>query len=125
GPRRQLPGRFRVGRYVHRLARQDGTQDRAQAEHVGAFIDLVDGANRLFGRHVRRCAQHRARPGLRAVLLGPGADFGDGRWGARGVVWASGPGRTLARPQSMTWTSPKAPTMTLAGLRSLWMTRWA
>jgi hypothetical protein len=30
--------------------------------------------------------------------------------------------RTLASPQSMTWTSPKAPTMTLAGLRSRWIT---
>src|SRR6516162_6112868 len=33
--------------------------------------------------------------------------------------------RSLASPQSITWTSPKAPTMTLAGLRSRWMTRWA
>ena len=47
------------------------------------------------------------------------------------VVSGSPPGsagcaaRTLARPQSMTWTSPKAPTMTLAGLRSRWMTPWA
>ena len=30
--------------------------------------------------------------------------------------------RTLARPQSITWTSPKAPTMTLAGFRSRWIT---
>ena len=34
---------------------------------------------------------------------------------------------TLARPQSMTCTSPKLPTMTFAGLRSQWMTprEWA
>src|SRR5262249_48063810 len=31
----------------------------------------------------------------------------------------------LARPQSMTWTSPKAPTMTLDGFRSRWTTSWA
>jgi len=29
---------------------------------------------------------------------------------------------TLASPQSMTWTSPKAPTMTFSGFRSRWMT---
>ena len=34
---------------------------------------------------------------------------------------AAGP-RTLARPQSMTWTSPNAPTMTFAGFRSRWIT---
>ena len=33
--------------------------------------------------------------------------------------------RTLASPQSMTWTSPNAPTMTFAGFRSRWMTPWA
>ena len=32
---------------------------------------------------------------------------------------------TLASPQSMTWTSPNAPTMTLAGFRSRWTTPWA
>ena len=34
---------------------------------------------------------------------------------------------TLARPQSTTWTSPNAPTITLEGLRSRWITRreWA
>ena len=35
--------------------------------------------------------------------------------------------RSLASPQSMTWTSPNAPTITLAGFRSRWMTprSWA
>ena len=34
---------------------------------------------------------------------------------------------TLASPQSMTCTSPNAPTMTFSGLRSRWITRreWA
>ncbi len=31
-------------------------------------------------------------------------------------------GRTLARPQSMTWTSPNEPTITLEGFRSRWIT---
>ena len=37
--------------------------------------------------------------------------------------WSS----TLARPQSITWTSPKLPTMTFDGLRSRWITpfEWA
>ena len=30
--------------------------------------------------------------------------------------------RTFARPQSMTCTSPNAPTMTFAGFKSRWMT---
>ena len=36
-------------------------------------------------------------------------------------------GSTLASPQSMTWTSPKAPTITLEGFRSRWITSraWA
>src|SRR5262245_53717679 len=33
--------------------------------------------------------------------------------------------KTLARPQSMTWTSPNAPTITLDGFRSRWITSWA
>ena len=44
-------------------------------------------------------------------------------------AWAGCPslGRTLARPQSITCTSPKDPTITLAGLRSRWITprAWA
>ena len=36
-------------------------------------------------------------------------------------------GNTLARPQSITWTSPKLPTMIFEGFRSRWMTprTWA
>jgi hypothetical protein len=36
-------------------------------------------------------------------------------------------GRTLASPQSMTWTSPKPPTMMFNGFMSRWITprAWA
>ena len=49
-----------------------------------------------------------------------------GRAGS-GVVGGAAAARTLARPQSMTWTSPKAPTMTFDGFRSRWITprAWA
>ena len=50
-----------------------------------------------------------------------------GSWGvalsSRGTRGLHPPlGRTFASPQSMTCTSPNAPTMTFAGLRSRWMT---
>ncbi len=39
-----------------------------------------------------------------------------------GAAGASGLVRSFARPQSMTCTSPKAPTITLDGFRSRWIT---
>ena len=49
-----------------------------------------------------------------------------------GAGWAGGSSAprslsTLARPQSITWTSPKLPTMTFDGFRSRWITprAWA
>ena len=47
---------------------------------------------------------------------------------ADGIVdRASAAGKTLASPQSITWTSPKEPTMTFDGFKSRWITprAWA
>ncbi len=52
-------------------------------------------------------------------------------WTGSLPAWASSEtpplGRTLARPQSITWTSPKLPTITFDGFRSRWITprAWA
>ena len=44
------------------------------------------------------------------------------RSGSSGVGRGAVSDRTLASPQSMTWTSPNCPTMTFAGFRSRWIT---
>ena len=72
---------------------------------------------------------------LPAWVSVPGSDdrpvsISDCRGGARasrGAGGAPGFARTLARPQSMTCTSPNAPTITFDGFRSRWMTprAWA
>ena len=45
----------------------------------------------------------------------------------RGLVGDAPAGKTLARPQSITCTSPKEPTITFDGFRSRWITprAWA
>jgi len=61
---------------------------------------------------------------LRAVVMTVSSIV---RWPALASSVAPPRGRTLARPQSITWTSPKLPTMTFDGLRSRWITprAWA
>ena len=51
---------------IRRLAREDLAQDRAQAEDVGATVEVGDVAAGLLGRHVRRRAQDRAGLGVGA-----------------------------------------------------------
>ena len=97
----------------------------------------ADVAAGLLRRHVGRRAQDRAGLGVgaeAAVRAGApgGADRGHvlGLWCARLARSSSATppsARTLASPQSMTCTSPKAPTMMLAGFRSRWITplAWA
>jgi hypothetical protein len=45
-------------------------------------------------------------------------------WAGSAEVSSATPplGRTLASPQSMTWTSPKLPTMMFDGFKSRWIT---
>ena len=105
---------------THRIAPRPNTSARC--------VDLVDRPAGLLRRHVRRRAQHAA--GLRVAASASRA--GGSAVPRRSSAVRVGPGRsaaalarTLARPQSMTWTSPNAPTMTFAGFRSRWMTPWA
>ena len=96
-----------------RLARQDLAEDRAQGEDVGPLVDPVDLAPGLLGGHVRRRAHHRAGP-RQVGVVGAAPGRGDHRLlavGLAGVASSTTPprGRTLARPQSITWTSPKRP----------------
>ena len=111
---------------------EDLAEDRAQGEDVGPRVDPDESRPRLLGGHVARRAHDRAAAGrvsrpepLPAVVI---------RGSPRAALWpalassAAPPlGRTLARPQSMTWTSPKLPTITLEGFRSRWITsrEWA
>ena len=62
-------------------ARQHLAEDRAQREHFGPLVDLVNLPARLLGRHVRRRAQDRSGArelGIR-VRAGLGARRGDDR----------------------------------------------
>ncbi len=95
-----------------RAAGEDLAEDRAQREDVGALVDPVALAAGLLGGHVGRRAHHRA--GARqAGVAGAAAGRGDDRLLAiepcRPSSSSTTPprGRTLARPQSITWTSPK------------------
>src|SRR5262249_18268785 len=124
--------------HIGRIAGEDFAQDRAEAEHVTAAVEIGDIAIGLLRGHVsgrpqdpngfglrseapRRAAPRRAVHLFRGVVRQAGPP-------AVGVESATSPSHsTVARPQSMTWTSPKAPTMTLDGLRSRWITplAWA
>jgi hypothetical protein len=57
------------------LAGQDLAEDRAQGEHVGPLVDLVDLTPGLLGGHVRRRSHHRA--GMREVIVGAAPGGGD------------------------------------------------
>ena len=111
---------------VGRPAGEDLAEDRPQAEHVGALVDPLHLAPGLLGRHVRGGAQDAAGLRSSSVPAGP----------LRTVVMTACAAdssamppceRTLASPQSMTWTSPKDPTITFDGFRSRWTTprAWA
>ena len=115
---------------VRRLAGQDGAQDRPEAEHVGPLVDLARPP-RPPAPGGMYAGVPSTTPGLRVRPRSPAerADLGElgvvpSRVGSRSAA-APALASTLARPQSMTWTSPKLPTMTFAGFRSRWMTPWA
>jgi len=74
------------------VAGQDHAQDRAEAEHVGPRVDLLDHSRGLFGRHERRRAHHRALLGVLGVR-GPDAGLRDRRLRAPRL----GLGRRVAR----------------------------
>ena len=123
--------------HVRRLAGQDLAQDRAQAEDIGPAVQMGDVAVGLLGRHVRRRAQQRTGFGVGAEAAGRAAAAGGANrvrssrrlmCPARAFLIAMPPSAsTLARPQSITCTSPNAPTMMFAGFRSRWITplAWA
>jgi hypothetical protein len=52
--------RLALALLVRRAPGQNLAQDRAQREHVGALVELLDLALRLLGRHVGGRAHHRA-----------------------------------------------------------------
>ena len=114
-----------------RLAGEDLAEDRAQREDVGPLVDPVDLAPGLLGGHVAGRAQHRAgvrevrRPSRSAPWRSPSPAGGSLPAFASSATPPRG--RTLARPQSITWTSPKLPTITFDGFRSRWITprAWA
>ena len=106
-------------------AGEDLAEDRAQGEDVGPLVHPIDLAARLLRRHVGRRAHHAA--GLRQVRIRAAAGRGDDRLLHRpcrpsASSLAPPRGRTLARPQSITCTSPKLPTITFDGFRSRWIT---
>jgi len=61
---RELPRRFPTRCHVGRMSGQNHAEDRAEAEDIAAGVDLIPGAARLFGRHVRRSSEHRSGPRL-------------------------------------------------------------
>ena len=114
------PARRRCA-HERRLAREDLAEDGAEPEDVGPLVDPVQLAPRLLGRHVAGRAHHRAGPRAptsepdRAVRTVTGSS---GSASARADHRRPPRGNTLARPQSITCTSPKLPTITLDGFRS-------
>ena len=108
---------------------EDLAEDRAQREDVGPAVDGFGLAPGLLRGHVGRRAQHAA--GLRevAVALAPrrGHDRLVGRGRNGSCSGCPSLGKTLARPQSITCTSPNDPTITFDGFRSRWITprAWA
>ena len=81
--------------------------DRAEGEDVTSRVGLVTGE--LFGRHVRKRAEHRARGGQ---WLSPGGDSVD-RASRSGVAAAS------RAPKSSSF-APDLVNITLPGFRSRW-----
>ena len=114
-----------------RRAGEDLAEDRAQGEDVGPLVDPVDLAPGLLGRP---CSSACPGPSRRATgpgpsRSGPWRSAVSGGFSLPAFASATTPprGRTLARPQSITWTSPKRPTITFDGFRSRWITprAWA
>src|SRR6266511_3858757 len=67
-------------------------------------------------------------PATQAVSASVAAELSAAASGASvtaGSLAPADPVSTLASPQSMTWTSPNAPTITFDGFRSRWMTPFA
>ena len=105
---------------------EDLAEDRAQREDVGPLVDPLGLAPGLLGGHVAGRAQDRAGLGkirssepLRAVAISVSAG---GSLPAFASATTPPRAKTLARPQSITWTSPKLPTITLDGFKSRWIT---
>jgi hypothetical protein len=63
-----LPSPFAGRGAEWRLARENRTEQSAEAEHVAAFVDAMNRADRLFGRHVRRRAEERPGSRVRVVV---------------------------------------------------------
>ena len=108
------------------MTRQDLTEDRAECEDVGPFVDPVDLTTGLLGAMydgvpIAEPARERSESSepLRAVAITVSCLVT-----LPAVASSETPprGKTLARPQSITWTSPKLPTMTLLGFKSRWIT---
>ena len=111
------------------FSRQDLAEDGTEPEDVGPLVDGREVALGLFGRHVGRCSEHRASLRLAGLRGRPHGRDHTGRGLGAGFL-SIGPtvrGKTLARPQSITWTSPKLPTMMFDGFKSRWITprEWA
>ena len=128
-PRAALPNAPRRT-HIRRPPCENLTQNRPEAEHVGPFVDRFRVALCLFWRHIGWCPQYAARLGFVATPGGAAAHDETAGSAIRcaGSSSATRPsGSTLARPQSITCTSPKLPTITLAGFKSRWITRraWA
>ena len=126
-PRRQLSRGLRIGaakgglpvRTTHRIAPRPNTSVRASICST-APMACSGGMNAGVPSTLPACV--------------PSSDSRTGRIAFSATVAplrsrrsapAGGAVSTLASPQSMTCTSPKAPTMTLAGFRSRWITSWA
>ena len=112
GIARLADGLFRRPGDDRRAASQDLTEDRPQAEDVGPLVDRVHFAPRLLGGHVPRRPNDRPgpRPSSGAGSARPGSIPAPSGYLTTLIRLKSGTTlgrvRTLARPQSITWTSP-------------------
>lgn len=129
-----LESTARIVALVRWRSGEDLAEDRPESEYIRMRTDRVDFAASLLGSHVGGSSKHAS--GERAVGLAARANGAHGALcevcgrthpefagsGPRGLSESPRSPITLARPQSITWTSPKAPTMTLSGFRSRWTT---
>jgi hypothetical protein len=130
GGRKGRPDDARIVGVERDVTAEDLVEDDAERVDVRALVDVL--RLRLLRRHVRRRSENGSVLGReRGVARTHAVDVDDDRrrrWlVVRVLGWRATRSVSLATPQSITRTSPKSPTMMLAGFKSRWMTprAWA